>query len=287
MGLESTVRAWAHQVGLQKFPPVVTAYRAFVSFRYRNKWDSDVVFRGHRFQIGRDLSLYPAVANGGFEEQELDALLPRVPVDAQVWDVGGNIGIYAVLLADAARDGHVVAFEPVPDSHARLVGNLERNGVRNVTVNQVALSDKDGVAVMAVHADAHGCDQIGGPVEPGVAALEVETTSADAFQARQGLPDPDVVKVDIEGHEPEFLDGAWGMLSRRKPLLMLEVNPAAWSADRYDRWQATLDKLFGLYGSGQWYQAASHAVVSHVDVHGLEPHAYTLILPPAAVGVGA
>ncbi len=80
------------------------------------------------------------------------------------------------------------------------------DAVHTVTVHQVALSDEEGVAVMAVHADARGCDEIGGPVERGVETLEVETTSADVFQARHELPEPDVIKVDIEGHEPEALD---------------------------------------------------------------------------------
>jgi len=280
MGLESTARAWAHRHGLQRSRAAVAAYRAFSRVRFRGSWDDEVEFRGHRFRIGRDLTLYPAVHSGGFEAEELDALLPRVRRDAVVWDVGANIGIYAVLLAAAAEEGRVEAFEPVPASHQRLQDNLAANAVTNVTTHFVALSDSVGTARMAVHADAHGCDQIG-DVEEGAQAIEVPTLTGDQFLDQSDGPDPDVVKVDIEGHEPQFLAGAWGMLERRQPLLMMEVNPSAWSGpEEVAVWQETVDKLFSLYGTGLWFETGAPTRVQSVDVSTLDDtRAFTLLFP--------
>src|SRR3954467_11468833 len=160
MGLESWLRAQTHRVGLQKSPLVVSAYRQFSTWRYRGHWEDEVEFKGAKFTIGRDLSLYPAVRNGGFEEHEIDTFLGTVRPDDTVWDVGANIGIYAVLLSRAAHRGHVVSFEPVTETRERLMGNIARNGLTNVTVEPVALSDREGRAHMAVHANAHGCDYI-------------------------------------------------------------------------------------------------------------------------------
>ena len=109
------------------------------------------------------------------------------------------------------------------------------------------------------------------------AVIEVGTTTGDLYA--EGWGDPDVIKVDIEGHEPQFLEGAWGVVTRRRPLLMLEVNPAAWHGpDDVRRWQETVDRLFSVYGSGDWFEADSRRRVEHVDVAALGPHAYTVIL---------
>lgn len=282
MGLESKARAWAHQRGLQRSRLAVAAYRAANRVRFRGSWDDEVEFRGHRFRIGRDLTLYPAVHSGGFEAEELDALLPRVDRDAVVWDVGANIGIYSVLLAAAARDGRVEAFEPVPASHQRLVDNIAGNGIDNVTTHFVALSDAVGTARMAIHPDAHGCDQIGG-VEVGddVEAIDVPTMTGDGFLESTGGTDPDAVKVDIEGHEPQFLAGAWGMFERRQPLLMMEVNPTAWSdVAQVQEWQATVDRLFALYGSGLWFETSTPTEVGALDVAALDDtRAFSLLFP--------
>lgn len=281
MSIEAAARTWAHQHGLQRSRVVTGAYRWLSLIRYRNQWDADVPFRGGRFSIGRDLSLYPAVRNGGFESVELDAFLPRVPKDAMVWDVGANVGIYAVLLGRAASEGQVMSFEPVPETRARLERNIQKNGVENVTVHPFALSSGDGTATMAVHPEAHGCDQIvtstDGPV------VEVRTMTGDAFAAEHG--DADVIKVDIEGHEPEFFAGCAEMLRRRKPLLMLEVNPTTWgAAERFRTWNETLSWLLELYGRGDWIDAGGSTPVSQIDVHSLSEHtAYTLILPSTEV----
>lgn len=282
MGLESTARAWAHQRGLQRSRVVVAAYRAVSRARFARSWDEPVAFRGHRFRIGRDLTLFPAVHSGGFEAEELDALLPRVPRDAVVWDVGANIGIYAVLLAAAASEGRVEAFEPVPATYQRLEGNVEANGATNVRTHFVALSDSVGTARMAIHPDAHGCDQIGGiEVGDGVEAIEVPTMTGDGFLADHGGADPDVVKVDIEGHEPQFLAGAWGMFERRCPLLMMEVNPTAWPGPEQVReWQETVDRLFTLYGTGLFFDTSTPREVTGIDVSSLDDtRAFTLLFP--------
>ncbi len=284
MGIERSLRTWAHKYGLQKSPLVVAAYRWWSLIRYRNQWEDLVSFRGGEFRIGRDLSLYPAVRNGGFEADEIDAFLPRVSASDVVWDVGGNIGIYSVLLAQAAAKGHVVAFEPVPDSYNRLCGNVAHNSIMNVTAEPLGLSDIAGRARMRVHPDAHGCDHIElGEGEPGSAgSLNISTITGDEYAARSSFGDPDLIKVDIEGHEPEFLRGSWALLSRRKPTLMLEVNPTTWNTpERFQVWEKTLAELFALYGAGLWFDPAGSRSVSEVDVHSLGEHAYTLILPAA------
>lgn len=286
MGLESWLRTRAHQMGLEKSPVAVAAYRQFSTWRFRNRWEDEVEFKGARFTIGQDLSLFPAVYNGGFEAAELDLFLPLVHPDDTVWDVGANIGIYAVLLGRAAHRGHVVSFEPVPETRERLTGNVARNGLTNVTIEPVALSSQEGQAHMAVHKDAHGCDYIDlgqEAVSPEAgtasAAIDVPTTTGAAYAARSPHGAPDVIKVDIEGHEPEFLDGAWSLIAERKPTLMLEVNtPAMRTPDRVQRWEDTLRRLLDVYGRGTWLGPHGTAEVDHIDVATLEPHAYTLVL---------
>ena len=173
----------------------------------------------------------------------------------------------------------------MPATHQRLTDNVADNRADNVTTHFIALSDSIGTARMAVHPDAHGCDQIGGlELDPGAEAIDVPTTTGEEFLATHVSGDPDVVKVDIEGHEPQFLRGAWSMFERRRPLLMMEVNPTAWTGPAQVReWQDTLDRLFALYGTGLWFDTATPREVGSVDVTTLDDtRAYTVLFPGVA-----
>lgn len=267
-------RAWAYRVGLHRSKLFVSLYGRLSSLQYRGAWDEAVTFRGHEFCIGEDRSLYPAVRRGWFEADELDALLPQVADDSIVWDVGANVGIYAVLLAKQASAGRVIAFEPVPDTRQRLIGNLERNAVSNVTVEDVALSSSDGSASMSVSDDSHGCDHIsatGG-------GLTIRTARGDDYVAASPWGDPDVIKVDIEGHEPQFLAGCREMLVRKRPLLLMEVNPATWRTPEIRQsWTDALDMLFGLYGSAQWIGPTENRTLQSLDIETLGEEATSLM----------
>lgn len=283
MGVESALREWALRSGLQRSRIVVTAYRWLSLLRFRGRWDAPVQFRGASFRIGKDLSLYPAVHNSGFESHELEALLARVSPTDVVWDVGANIGIYSVLLGRAAHEGNVVAFEPVPTTRERLLDNLGRNNVTNVTVESTALSDRTGRATMAIYPDAPGCDRIvvGEPLADAPESMGVETTTGALYAEGSPFGAPDVIKVDIEGHELEFLRGAWKIISERRPILMMEINPGSWVGDgRSAAWARLLDDLLDVYGDGQLFDVDGGQRIDSIDAKMLR-RTFNLLLPAA------
>lgn len=65
-----------------------------------------------------------------------------------VLDVGANRGQYARMLRSAGYRGHIVSFEPVPDTFAKLQRAAEKDPAW--TVHQVALAAADGVTSMQV-----------------------------------------------------------------------------------------------------------------------------------------
>jgi FkbM family methyltransferase len=206
-----------------------------------------------------------------------------------VWDVGANVGIYAVLLGRAATAGHVVSFEPVPSTRERLVGNLERNGMTNVTVEPWALSDTEGTVTMAIFPNAPGCDAIiaTGVTDDPHEELVVDTTTGEAYLEDSPYGSPDVIKVDIEGHEPEFLRGAWSILERHRPTLMIEYVPERTEGDRAPIWNRILADLFAVYGEADLFGASGERRVTSMDGQSLPPGLYTLIFQrPAIASLG-
>ncbi|PWS38374.1 hypothetical protein DFH01_03545 [Falsiroseomonas bella] len=139
----------------------------------------------------------------------------HVAPDWVIADVGANVGLYAMLFARLAPQGHVHAFEPTET--ARLLrANLAAAGAANVSVHDVALGAADGARDEAIY-------RIWG------AAPETRTypfSTLDSFVRRNGLDRLDCVKIDVDGFDLEVLKGARETLARFDPWLVVELNHA-------------------------------------------------------------
>jgi FkbM family methyltransferase len=155
-------------------------------------------------------------------EQRFDRLfLAQVKPGDCVWDIGANRGIYTESLsARVGSAGRVVAFEPSADNFAALRARC--SSLTNVDFMNMALGARDATARMALGQDAIGATSrivtpdvaVVGDGAAGVGTVEVPIRAGaglvDACAARA----PNVVKVDVEGHELDCLRGLEPRLSR-------------------------------------------------------------------------
>jgi FkbM family methyltransferase len=142
-----------------------------------------------------------------------------------VLDVGANMGLYSELLAPAVSDQELFLFEPIPQVALRL-----RRRFPAAKVIEAALSDHEGEGVLRIpyidgrlrttRATTSDHD------EPGLTGYEdvrVRFDTLDAVCRAEGIDDVGLLKIDVEGHELEFLRGAREVLARGAPLLLVEI----------------------------------------------------------------
>ena len=153
-------------------------------------------------------ALQPADYEVRFSKTLLSALQPG----DVVWDVGANLGHYTALFADIVGDaGRVVAFEPTADTFARLSAALA--GRSNITLLNEGLSDADGIAEIIVGDDAIAATSRVASTEANTAPADAERrekialTRAATVIAEERAPKPNVIKVDVEGHEWKVIAG--------------------------------------------------------------------------------
>jgi FkbM family methyltransferase len=126
-------------------------------------------------------------------------------------DVGAHLGYYTVRMAN--KCGRVVAFEPNPKSRAKLLKNIELNGLRNVTVLPYACGEARYRAKL--YPAGSGSTLLEGFVsaEP----IEVEVVPLD-----ETLDRVDLAKIDVEGYEWNVLQGARRLIETCRPVLVIE-----------------------------------------------------------------
>lgn len=161
----------------------------------------------------------------GSYEPAVGALIDRfLPDDGTFYDIGANWGYYALYAASRpGYNGQVHAFEPYPPTAADLEAVLAQVGLGNMIVaHNMALSNRTGEARMVVPQRVKAAQaSIREHREDGLA---VPTAPLDGL----GLPNPDMIKLDVEGHEAMVLEGARDTLRRSKPVIVFEnwVHPA-------------------------------------------------------------
>lgn len=151
----------------------------------------------------------------------LAALVSRqVPRDATVIDVGANIGLSTILLARMAA--RVIAYEPSPPNVAFLRRNLDLNGITNVEVRAAAASSEPGTLRFHVAQFGAGSHVV---ASGHVSGATIPTVDVPAVRLDdEAFPPIAFIKIDAEGHEPDVLAGARGLLARDRPLIYTEMN---------------------------------------------------------------
>jgi len=155
--------------------------------------------------------------------------------DAVVYDIGAFHGMLTLWFAPQAKQ--VVSYEPVAQNRARLLENLSLNGIRNVTVRDVALSSGAGTATMRFDPLMPGGSKVvveGDGVAGGqeLAKGQVRVTTLDQDIEERKLPVPTFIKIDVEGFELDVLRGAARTLARERPSLFVEIHGETLAAKR-------------------------------------------------------
>jgi FkbM family methyltransferase len=164
----------------------------------------------------------------------------------EAWNVGANIGVYALQLAHyVGASGRVVAFEPNPAARAILQRNITHNAVQaRVEVVASAVGSAPGtVDFYASGADGMGRAGRPNPQLTKTDRIDVPVTTLDACAtARGGVPD--LVMMDIEGWEIAALEGARALIGRTR--FIVELHPDAWQWSGHSR--ADLERLLDSAG---------------------------------------
>lgn len=184
---------------------------------------------GHDFTIDveGDKFAEEIYARGELSEQPmLDWMERNIPRGGLWIDGGANVGNHAMpfsLWADA-----VLSFEPMRVNFVLLMRNLSRWPRANVAPFMEGLAEKPGKLGAVMGGTGQNCQWILQPDPNG----EVNVTTIDERVRTHGGGLPvRVIKLDVEGMEPQALTGAWSTIVRDRPELFMEL----WEDDVLDQ----------------------------------------------------
>lgn len=140
-------------------------------------------------------------------------------------DVGANIGYYTLLSSSlVGREGVVLAFEPSPYAFDILCKTIKNNNINQARAIQAGLSDSKGdlqlylPKISGNHTPSMIANEGGSPIKVPVLTL-------DEFLTENKIDHVDLMKVDVEGFEPNILKGAESYIRQGKvSAILCELN---------------------------------------------------------------
>ena len=161
-----------------------------------------------------ELRMLGKVETRDWEQEVIEFLTCKVLTGDVAYDIGSNIGLYAVLLSRAVGDhGQVIAYEPARQSYESLRDNLALNSVTNVRAFRVALGDHSGEEKLYFSDADLLFSSLTRPRSPTMTHQIVPVVKGDTFREAENLPIPRVVKIDVEGYECAVIQGLRRTLS--------------------------------------------------------------------------
>lgn len=153
-----------------------------------------------------------------YKDIQVRILENLIPKDSTFLDIGANLGLYSYWIGK--NNGcRVFSFEPRSDIYARLNSNVD--SFSNITTNHLAISDTEGEAQLALPTSHGNSSLVKFDHFDGVEYESVKKHTVDNWLKTNDISNVYCIKIDVEGHENEVLQGAGKLLKESPPKIFL------------------------------------------------------------------
>ncbi len=162
----------------------------------------------------------------GWEKESIGLWLKLCERSEYILDLGANTGVFSLIAKAVNPASKVYAFEPVQRVFEKLKQNVSVNSYDIVCVDK-AVSNYNGKAVIYDTNTEHilSVTVNFNYLDPSVKVqeIEIETITLNTFVKGNAIPRVDLMKIDVETHEPEVLEGFSDYLNRFRPAILIEI----------------------------------------------------------------
>jgi FkbM family methyltransferase len=172
-----------------------------------------------------DLATIGALADGVLPEQgTLKVVEKYLKAGGTFVDVGANVGLYSLLAARVVGPGgKVIAIEPAPAAAQALKATVHANGLSDiVSINEVAAGAEKGLGTLSIAQNSGHSTLLQSDAASGTVVAPIVTLD-DMLDGEI----PDMVKIDVEGWEPNVIEGMKAILHANPNIIVImDFEPA-------------------------------------------------------------
>jgi FkbM family methyltransferase len=156
---------------------------------------------------------------GTYEPYMQKAFIENINEGFVVYDVGAHAGFHSLFCGLlVGPSGCVIAFEPNPENRSSVERQKTINSSLPLTILPFALSDQCATLKL----DTSPGSSQGRVAENG--DVTVEALTIDSLVSQGQIPPPQLIKIDVEGHEEQVIRGSLKTLLKYKSIILCDYN---------------------------------------------------------------
>ena len=209
-------------------------------FKVSVKKNASFLIRHYGYQVENDI--FWMGLTGRWEKKSIELWMKLSEKSKVIVDIGANTGVYSLISKCLNPDSRVVAFEPVERIFNKLNCNIQLNNF-SIESLLMAVSDHSGEALFYDTTEEHNYGATLQKISHDLlSTTKVGIITIDDLIKEKNLVGIDLVKIDVEYHEPEVLKG-FSLINKYQPSILIEIL----SDDIGERVQAEIENYGGAY----------------------------------------
>lgn len=224
------------------FTIILKLHKKYLKDQNKPKWHTiqGGILKNKKMFIGDKLYWQKDILNGNYDSYFFDYLSKQNLTGKTMLDIGANAGYISLCFAKMVGEhGHIYSFEPNEYALKRFKKNLEKNKdlKKRIKIFNCALSDNDGEEEFIFTPHVENGSQASFlnsshtffpksvyEKKWGFKRTIVKKDTLDNLIKLKKIKEPDFIKIDIEGGEYLALQGAEKILTKIRPILLLEIH---------------------------------------------------------------
>lgn len=189
--------------------------------------DGNKKFKLRHFGFQIENEIFWSGLEDGWEKVSIGLWKKLSSISEVIIDIGANTGVFSLISKTINEKSKVYAFEPVHRVFDKLNQNVELNNY-DIKTFKIATSNYDGKGVIYDGLGEHVYSvtvnkDIQSEGKYKVKEVEIDLIRIDTFIEVNRIPKIDLMKIDVETHEAEVLEGMGKYLQEFEPTLLIEI----------------------------------------------------------------
>ncbi|MES2566585.1 MAG: FkbM family methyltransferase [Bacteroidota bacterium] len=188
--------------------------------------DNVISFKMNHYGFQVENDIFWSGLTGEWEKVSLGLWIKLCKNADVVFDIGANTGVYSLIAKALNNEADVYALEPVKRVYEKLIENNQLNNF-DIKCLPVAASNYKGKAKIydtdSDHTYSVTVNKNLNPETQGIVVTEIDTTTLDRIIEQEKITKIDLIKIDVETHEAEVLEGFTKYIKLFRPTILIEI----------------------------------------------------------------